>query len=239
MSGQTRSSSVKSRIMLACGLPLIGMLILSALLLTDSIREASTMSSLARLTSMAPTISGLVHELQRERGLSGGFIGAGGKGDFVANLAAQHKDTDERLARYNEVMGSFDPSSYGEEVVTRHRNSFERLRGLSEMRANVTGLKVTAAQSTAYYTQTINEILGIVTVMTEVVSSDGLLSTLQSYNGLLLAKERAGLERATGAGAFAQGKFDATSLTNFMTLRGQQDAFRAPNRTISGRSASR
>lgn len=225
MSSRSRFNSVKARIILACGLPLAGMLVLSAIVLMGSIREANLMSSLSRLTSVAPTISGLVHEMQRERGLSGGFIGAGGKGSFVDDLDRQRRQTDERLTEFTSALSTFDAASYSPTVERHYRVMFERLRMLPDTRANVTTLKATAVQSTAYYTETIAEMLGMITAMTEVVSSDGLIGTLQSYSGLLLAKERAGLERATGTSAFAQGRFEPESLQRFLTLKGEQDAY--------------
>ena len=86
--------SIRGRIILAFALPLIGLVVLSAYLLVSNWRSASELASLARLVALAPKMSALVHELQKERGNSGGFLGAKGQGDFVDRLAKQRATTD-------------------------------------------------------------------------------------------------------------------------------------------------
>jgi methyl-accepting chemotaxis protein len=89
--------SIRGRIILAFALPLIGMVVLSAFLLVSNWRSASELASLARLVALAPKMSALVHELQKERGNSAGFIGAKGQGDFVDRLVKQRAATDRAI----------------------------------------------------------------------------------------------------------------------------------------------
>ncbi len=70
---------IKYRIFFISIAALIGMLAFSGYLVVDKQQTASEMDSLNNLAALAPVVSGLVHELQKERGASAVFISSKGK----------------------------------------------------------------------------------------------------------------------------------------------------------------
>ena len=89
-------------LLLTCGL-----LWLAAEMLVDRYATVQDMQRVGRLADLAPTVSALVHELQKERGRSAGFIGS--KGELFADvLPGQRQQTDERLQQLNGALESFD-----------------------------------------------------------------------------------------------------------------------------------
>ena len=73
---------IRTRIGIALALPLAGVLALCAIAISDQMKVAGDMARLQTLSALAPEVSALVHELQKERGNSAGFIGKKGQGAF-------------------------------------------------------------------------------------------------------------------------------------------------------------
>ena len=65
------------------------------------------MERVGALTETVTDTSALVHEVQRERGLSGGFLGSKGT-ELRAELTAQRSRTDARLAAFDARLRRFD-----------------------------------------------------------------------------------------------------------------------------------
>ena len=70
---------ITQRIFIAVLVPLIGFLFLSTKQLYQAHQIKKEMVHISELGHFAPIISELVHELQKERGMSAGFIGSKGK----------------------------------------------------------------------------------------------------------------------------------------------------------------
>ena len=71
----------------------------------------SEMDSLQELADLAPTISALVHELQKERGRSAVFIGSKGT-KFVKELPEQWTLTSEKHTNLDNALNTFDAKSF-------------------------------------------------------------------------------------------------------------------------------
>ena len=154
--------SIRGRIILAFALPLIGLVVLSAYLLVSNWRSASELASLARLVALAPKMSALVHELQKERGNSGGFLGAKGQGDFVDRLAKQRATTDSRLNEFRTASGVFPAAEYGPTLETRIKAIDQTLDKLADTRRGISSLELDVGKAAGYYTGTIATLLGAV-----------------------------------------------------------------------------
>ena len=89
----------------------------------------------ARLTGIAPEISALVHELQKERGRSAGFIGSGGDAALGDKLDAQRRETDGKAQAADAALADFDASAYSPALASeiaalrRHIAELARVRG--------------------------------------------------------------------------------------------------------------
>ncbi|HTH16471.1 MAG TPA: nitrate- and nitrite sensing domain-containing protein [Magnetospirillum sp.] len=214
-----------TRIAFACLLPVAGMIVLSAMLLTASFRDTATMASLVRLTRLAPVVSALVHELQAERGTSSGYLGSGGAEPFVSRLAQQRSATDYRRAELEQTIASFPVAEYGAKFTGRIAAAREALAGIVVMRSEVDRHGVAVEPMASAYGTAITRLLDLVSQMTELSDSGRLAASITSYNALLQAKERAGIERAMGSNGFSAGKFTPRVMRRFLELKGQQDAF--------------
>ncbi len=92
---------------------------------------------LERNSAVLRQIGSSVHELQKERGRSVGFLG--GKGQvFVNELREQRLATDQALAGLENLLRTFDASPFGQPFQDRLRAGVENLGKLGERRTAVT-----------------------------------------------------------------------------------------------------
>jgi methyl-accepting chemotaxis protein len=216
-----RNLKLGTRLMLVMLIPVIALLIVSAVVVTDRFAMVRAAERLHTLASVAPTFSALVHEMQKERGMSAGFIGSKGT-EFAAELKTQRADVDAKLVLLQAALKSFPAESYGEAFKGGLKASDDALAQLSATRQNIDKLQLTGPESAGYYTRTITSLLGVIERMIPLSSEGKLTSAIVAYTSLLKAKEAMGLERATGTGSFSSGKFEPAIYNRYVELAAAQ-----------------
>ncbi len=219
------SLRIRTRISLALALPLIGLLGISFITLSGQMTVASKMERVQALAAFAPKISSLVHELQKERGISAGFIGKEGQGVFGERLTGQRDLTDQQLQLFTSAVAAFDVSSFGATFEGKVKVALTLLAELDQTRDRVSGLSLTVGEMAKYYTTTIARLLDSVGEMAVLSTDAEVTNAIVAYINFLQAKERAGIERAMGANGFGKGVFAPVIHQRFISLIAQQDAF--------------
>jgi len=224
MPRQKSSLNIATRLALAIALPILAVLVMSGLVISQqsqTVRQANQLQSLSHFSSR---ISDLVHELQKERGMSALFIGSRGQ-QMGAELEAQRRDTDGQTAIVREALRSLALSEFSAEL----RQSVEKgLSGLSELeakRGDISGLKIVGPESFRFYTALITNLLAVPQESVKVSDSPAVTANLLAYFNFLAAKERAGQERATGSAGFASGQFTPPQYRILLTILAEQTAF--------------
>jgi len=211
------------------GIPVV---VISLWLMWDRWQTAENLANLDSLAQTAPIVSGLIHEMQKERGYSAGFIGSKGS-NFAPNLTKQRQHTAAALTTYQQVFSTEDTSTYGDDFAVILETADQAIAQLEQKRAAVSALSLTVGEMAGYYTGTINKLLELTNFVTVFATNDELIKVAEAYKAVLLAKERAGLERAMGANGFGKGKFAPKILRKFVDLIGQQKAFSHTFATIA------
>ncbi len=209
---------IKYRIIMAMFVPLATLLAFTAYLVIQQWNTAEQMQRLEYLAQFSPAVTNLVHELQKERGASAGYIGSGGKGAFVARLQDQRKSTNQRHDLLNKALETFDAPAYGEKFTARLKKITADLARLDGTRKQVDSLETTTVKMSGYYTKMIAHMLDTVSYMAVLSPDPGTSSSIVGYTALLQAKEGAGLERAAGAKGFSQGRFDPVSHRKYISF---------------------
>lgn len=102
---------IGGRIALALMVPALGLLAFGGMLLIEKRHAATNMADVERLATLAPVISGLVHEMQKERGASAGFLASKGA-KFGDTLKKQRLDTNAKNVVFAKALDAFDASLY-------------------------------------------------------------------------------------------------------------------------------
>ncbi len=215
---------IGTRIAVAILVPVLAMLVFTAMQVMDALSESSRMARLHKLTDLAPSVSEVVHELQKERGMSAGFISSGGA-SFADSLPGQRDATDQRIANLEGALAAFEFDGYDAEFARRIDVAMARLTELDNMRGAVSDTAATVPEMAGYYTGTISDLLDIVESMKALASDVTVLNEIAAYTAYLQAKERAGQERAMGAAGFAAGEFNPALYRNFVSLIAMQETF--------------
>ncbi|MEW5727280.1 MAG: nitrate- and nitrite sensing domain-containing protein, partial [Pseudomonadota bacterium] len=220
-----RNARIQTRVGLAFLPALVGLVVACAVLLAGAWRESREMSALGRLTNLAPSISGLVHELQKERGASAGFIGAKGEGAFVQRLADQRKATDGAQGRMDAALAAFPVADYPKSLGDKLAAARAAVAELAATREGISAMRTDVGAMAKYYTGTIARLLDVVAEAGATSGNKQVSQMVTAYVALLQAKERTGLERALGSNGFTAGRFAPQVYTTFVQLAGQQAAF--------------
>ena len=216
---------IGKRIVLALSLPILGLLGFSFHVLLGQFTTSSEMTQLRGLAEFSPHISALVHEMQKERGSSAGYIGTDGNQAFQERLEAQRHHTDDALDQLNEAAAAFDVAAYGDTFAGRVADAQAMLAELESRRTVVTDLTLDVGGMAQYYTGTIARLLDVVAEMALLSSDASVTNAITAYISFLQAKERTGIERAMGANGFGTGAFSPAVHQRFVSLIAQQQAF--------------
>jgi methyl-accepting chemotaxis protein len=185
-------------------LPLMGLLYFAIPKTLDLIDKHTVIAQTAIKLDEAGKLSQLIHELQKERGRSAGFLA---KADsLMDDLNTQRKVCDTALLDYKAVAA-------GEAIDSE----------LSACRSQVDSRALKPVESTKKYTAMIDKMM---TLYGELVYHAVLKDTknnLLDHYWILVAKENMGRIRATLNGAFTSGTFDANSWGYFNSIIGGYD----------------
>ncbi|MCT4654736.1 MAG: nitrate- and nitrite sensing domain-containing protein [Cohaesibacter sp.] len=205
-------------------IPIIALLALGVVDLLDKRKTANEAEAVAQVVELAPIISGLVHELQKERGTSAGFISSKGK-RFADAIGPRREDTDKALALFSaELPSAADNLSFAE-FQTPFKDVRQALDQLQTIRTSVDAHTLNLPSMAGYYTTLIGDLLSMVESVTMIVNDGEIVRSLTSYMAFLQAKERAGIERAMGAAGFGSGNFSQAVYKKFIGLGAMQVAF--------------
>ena len=213
---------LKYRIIAIFLLAFVPMLYFAGLQITATYNKKVEVSSIGQVAEFVPFLSAVVHELQKERGRSAGYLGAQGKA-FVESLADQHKLTDSRIRIYKSALTEIDLKSIDAGLAAQVDMVNRRLANIDRIRSDVTSLKATVDETVAYYSGTIKEAFKFLPSTIAVSRDPSLVRKLSMYEEVLLGKENAGIERAIGANGFSAQAFNAAIYHRFVRLGASQD----------------
>ncbi|MER5178083.1 nitrate- and nitrite sensing domain-containing protein [Streptomyces sp. NPDC002896] len=157
------------------------------------------------------TLQGLIHELQKERGLTTGYVG--GVRQFRAKLPAQREATDKARAELDRTLAGKDTGA-SESV----RESLGRLAGLARIRENADDGTGRVKSTFDYFTTTIT-VLDRLEMGLDDVHDTRLRASYQALQTLGTAKEFTGEERAIVLGSVRAGHFRDDDYSRFMEIR--------------------
>ncbi len=215
---------IRNKLVVMLFFPLAGLLYFSVSGIWDKYRLAGEMESLQAMSALAVKASALVHESQKERGMTAGFIGSHGA-KFASELPAQRAETDKRTGELRAFLKEFHGGRYGAEFKTALDESIAILEQMKGKREAVSALKISAGEAVGFYTSMNTAFLNVIAQIARVGSSGDVARSLSSYGGFLQAKEQTGIERAVLTNTFAEDKFGPGMYEKFGALVAAQDVY--------------
>lgn len=172
----------------------------------------------ASLIELSVKMSAVLHELQKERGASAGFLGSKGT-KFVDILPKQHTSTDIKIKELTAYIS--DNSSDYTDKVTKEID----LNSVGAMRTKVNTQTTEVKDAVKFYTSLNKKIIDTISEFSTVPENAELRTNFNSFVVFISSKERAGIERAVLSGVFAKNSFTRATAAKFASLVSEQNAF--------------
>jgi methyl-accepting chemotaxis protein len=217
---------LKDKLLSMIMIPMLGLVYFSVSSTLDKARQAREMTALTALAGISTKIGALAHELQKERGMSAGYLGSKGA-NFADQLPKQRQESDRRLEDFRQRRADFDAAGYGAELAAALASAEKNLGELPAKRREVDALSIAASDEIAYYSRTIAALLAVTGRTASLADDSGVARRASAYNALLQGKERAGIERALLSNVFGVGQFSPDMLVRFLSNAAAQDTWLA------------
>jgi hypothetical protein len=189
--------------------------------------EIAELEQLARTSALVGVIAGLVHALQRERGISNVFLGSGGRrfaAQRVEQVAACERAQDEVRDAFDGLDTQDAHARNGSRLFSRVALVLHALDDLPRLRAAIAARALRAEDATAAYDKVVAGLLAVVFEAADAATDPEVSRALVALFNFMQGKEFAGQERAFGARAFAAGRIHAAAQDHWRHLVAGQDA---------------
>ncbi|SFD13629.1 methyl-accepting chemotaxis protein [Pseudoalteromonas denitrificans] len=219
-----RNLHFKAKIIILIVPAILGLLLLGILRISLDIKDNTSANQINKLTLLSTFNNTLVHEMQKERGATAGFLGSKGE-EFGDVLRAQRQLTDSAQLKRSLFLEKNKGSFQDKEIVAQLNVIKRDLMQLSHMRSQVDDLLIKTATAIKFYTDIHNKILNITPQIAKMATNSHIANQLVAYFNFLEAKENAGIERAVMSSVFGNNKFSNQSLNQFLTVKAKQDTY--------------
>jgi len=218
---------IKLQIAVLAGVPMLAVIGFAALSVFEKVVELSHHEFMRPLTRIAEDSGNLVHELQKERGMSVSLIKSEYNPDIRANLDAQRPKTDAALKIFDEHLAAIDLND--EALLADLQHVAEEVHKTDKLRSAVDAKRAAVAEVVGGYSKEINELIHVIGITTESSPSREITAELLPYLTLVEAMESGGLERANGAALLNEfntaGVVNAETFKNVIMHYGGEKAF--------------
>lgn len=249
-----KSLSIRLKLALLAGVPVLGALALASLMwmrAQESAKAAEALGSVEDLAKLSAGISALVHELQSERALLGSVLGhkAGIEEAFEDEAIATHNKaqataqetlngqyarTDAARSSLQQFLSGRDLSALPARLSSSLEQANRRLDGLSQLRDTVYQSDDALSKTSEFFAGTNNTLIGATAALTRLSDDGEMLRSISGLVSLMQVNERASQEHALLNTVFAAGVFPPGTYRAFVTLITQQkvyvEVFRANSR---------
>jgi len=216
--------SIKLKMLLMVLIPAIVIFVILGTGSVNNYKQVQELTKIEQATILATKIGAMVHNTQKERGASAGFVGSGGK-KFVDTMPNIRKDTDKTKAEMISFYKSMDFSIYPKEMQSQMNDAMNRLSKLDSSRTKISSLEYNVPKTVGYYTPLNGAFLDTIAYIAKMSSDKKMTTSLSAFTNYLYSKERAGIERAVMTGTFAKDSFPSGFYAKFVKLMSEQDTY--------------
>lgn len=232
--------SIRAKLTLLAGVPVLGALALASLLWMQAQRgaeSAEALGSVEDLAELSVGLASLAQELQSERALGALVLGLGAKAvaddplapEAPAQLDTQAEDAQQRLAQQRHGtnvararLHSFLSTRELARLPARLQRDIETtqaaLASLAEIRAQVDAGSLGLMHNVEYFARVNLALIDATAALTQLSDDGELLRSISALVSVMQVKERASQEHALLASVFAMGSFPPGTYRSFVSL---------------------
>ena len=171
--------TLKQKLILLAIIPLLSVILFSSTLIHKSFQVKDNSNALQVLMQLAVANSELVHELQKERGLTAGFYGSNFSAEFQQRLNKQRQSTEQlkaaKLRKNNDVKEQVERLG----LASLLQQNMAQLNQVDKIRQQVDRNQITLAQALAFYTNLNGELLSVISAIAEIAENSEVKQPLK------------------------------------------------------------
>jgi len=224
--------SVRGKLLLLVGVPMLGLIYFGSQSFYRAFTVVKNAESIELLVEISAANSALVHEVQKERGVSAGYLGSQGT-KFESAMMSQRRSTDNMIDFRQKLLNDIDVSKVPDEIKVSLNNANLYIGKIDELRRRITALNVPSKEAIGFFTETNGLLLDIAPRAVEYSKDAVIRQQIQTYYIFLQGKERAGIERAVLSNVFSEGEFSGNSYRVFIELVSEQNTLFSVFRTFA------
>ena len=213
--------SIQSKLFGLALFPLLCFVAIAGYTLTQTYHEKNALEEMLVLTDSASVSALLVHELQKERGASAGYLSS--KGNKFQDAIKKHRQTTDQ--KRQSLQQFIKTQTLTPQLTQLFSQVNVELDKITNMRQRVDNLSVSVQEEVAFYTQLNALLLSIIDNTANQNQNVSLAISATAVGSFLQHKERAGIERAVLSNVFAKNSFTPALLEKFIRLLAEQQAY--------------
>jgi diguanylate cyclase (GGDEF)-like protein/PAS domain S-box-containing protein len=184
-------SHFKKKLFFLALFPLLGIIIFSFISINQALKTVKQGERLIDIVRLTFINNALVHEIQKERGMSNVFYYSRGQ-DFYNELRAQRKASDLIFLKREAYLIKLDKS----QIQSIEETKLRGIDSLEYVRSSVDTFSTTPASIIDYYSTLNNQLINTIFTARSLAQSANINNLLHAYYNLVSSKEFAGIERA-------------------------------------------
>ena len=208
---------IKNKMLILIVIPLIVAMIIAGNLINKEYDTYKRTQLLEDGILLSSQISLVIHELQKERGSSSGYLGSKSE-DFKKILLNQRQLSDKEINKLNENLSKFEIDAYPVELRDSIKDTINALNNIQSIRRGVDNFSVKVGDVLGYYTNTISKLINNIVVISNISNNYKIIRSLTAFVSFINAKENAGQERAVLSNTFSADKFGDGIYNKFIAL---------------------
>jgi methyl-accepting chemotaxis protein len=227
---RTLLTGIRGKLLTMAGLPTMVALGFAGVVVSKQFSAWRDQQRLQELSGVLDATTGLVHELQAERGMSAGFVASGGT-KFKLDLPLQRARVDSARLRLDSVVAA----SRIAQLPAATEPARTALDSVTSVREQITATRMAAPKVLAFYSGRIGGLLDLLETYGQHVTDVNARTALRQVEAISRVKEWAGKERGTLNSVFSAGAFDSLSVyrTWITTVAGQDIEMSALRRSAT------
>lgn len=180
----------------------------------------TVLEDIQKSITFSGAITTLIYELQLERGMSAGYIGAQGL-KFSNELNQKRKQVDIQVEALKNLINDYDNILHLKKVNA----AISMSNNIAAIRIKVNKLSIPLELVLDFYTGIITQYLENISLISKHSDNAWLTRELSAYSSLLFTTELMGIERAIGANTFGNKKINLNVHKKMITLVAEQKTF--------------
>ncbi|MCO4783215.1 MAG: nitrate- and nitrite sensing domain-containing protein [Candidatus Cloacimonetes bacterium] len=209
--------TIRQRLLVILAAPFFGVLFFSGKMILDSRQVYLKTSHFDSYFKVMVSSYNLVHEIQKERGLSAVYLGKVND-TSKQNLKRQQKLTNTKLRLYQKLTHENKLKGFPEDLLGSIKISQKHLDHIQKTRVGIIENSIKIDQAIGYFSKANEYLLNNGKLLSRHAISSKIGRNLFSINFLQQAKEKSGTIRAKIAGGLAKNHFSFTLMEEIIQL---------------------